>query len=133
VHLVWRNMSHPVEPGSRFSIYCLDYGSCLTVVRGTEKYTQNVRYYDIMEKIAVRFEQMKNFDAIITSDLFAADQVQSARPEPCGERLGLRRVSGRRPRFRPPRHARSRGHRCDPGPGGPFRRIKKPSNICRAT
>src|SRR5580704_17482048 len=43
------------------------------------------------------------------------------RPGPCGERLGLRRVSDRRPRFRPPRHARSRGHRCDPGPDGPFR------------
>src|SRR5271166_5018575 len=44
------------------------------------------------------------------------------RPELCGARLGLRRVCGRRSRFRPLRRVRSRDPRCDPGAGGPFRR-----------
>jgi len=74
IHLVWKNMAHPVTAGSRHTVYCLDYGSCLSVVRGAERFRKHVKYYDIMEKIALTFDQVDDFDAIVTSDLFGADK-----------------------------------------------------------
>jgi hypothetical protein len=55
IHAVWRNMPSPNKPGTRYNIYCLDYGSCLSIVRSDLRYVQKVKYYDIMEKLAVKF------------------------------------------------------------------------------
>ena len=73
VHSVWRNLADPNNPGNRYSIYCLDYGSCLSIVRGSERYRQNVKYYDLMEKISIKLDQMNDFSEIITEDLFGLE------------------------------------------------------------
>jgi hypothetical protein len=74
IHAVWKNMPSPGNPGTRYNIYCLDYGSCLSIVRADLRYSQKVKYYDIMEQLAVKFERVDNFDSIVTSDLFGLEQ-----------------------------------------------------------
>lgn len=73
IHLVWKNMAHPGGTGSRHVVYCLDYGSCLSVVRGADRYRLNAKYYDIMDQIALTFDRVGDFDLIVTTDLFGAD------------------------------------------------------------